>query len=426
MFTSSFTKQERKIVTLAALGGMLEFYDFIIYGIFSLYFAHQFFPGNNSFVLILQSYLVFILGYIARPIGGIFFSHIGDEHGRKKVLVITIVLMGIASLGIGMLPTYTHVGVIAPLTLMLLRLLQGLALGGELPSTYVYISETMISKRGIAFGITMSGVNAGLLLGMFINFFLNYFLTTTQLENFGWRLPFIFGGLICIVSYRIRKSLHETAVFNKIHDKPKLPLVYLLQFHLKEFIAGTAIIAVMAGTVVVTIVFMPTYLHEMLHFEHKTISYVMTLLMVVNVLSIYLFGRIAQFFNPFFLLKIVLIAGCILIPLGYFFISLQYVGIGLVLLAIVEGCAAMITPYAITSLFESKIRLTGVALCYNIGFTLFGGLAPIIITHLIKIGCDIYLTPGIYLLTMIAICAAGLVLLSQQKENNEEINYERS
>ena len=145
--SGSLNNEEKKIVRLAALGGMLEFYDFIIYGIFSVYFAQQFFPSGNPLLAVVKSYIVFILGYIARPIGGIFFSHIGDEQGRKRVLIITIVLMGVSSLGIGLLPTYDQIGIAAPLLLLTLRLVQGLALGGELPSTYVYISESMPQKK---------------------------------------------------------------------------------------------------------------------------------------------------------------------------------------------------------------------------------------------------------------------------------------
>src|SRR6476620_8730379 len=103
--SNNFSTLQKKILTLSAFGGMLEFYDFIIYGIFAVYFSHQFFPSQNDLLVIIQTYVVFVLGYIARPIGGIIFSHIGDEYGRKKVLIITIILMGIASLGIGILPT---------------------------------------------------------------------------------------------------------------------------------------------------------------------------------------------------------------------------------------------------------------------------------------------------------------------------------
>lgn len=223
----TLTKQEKKIVTLAALGGMLEFYDFIIYGIFSVYFAHQFFPGGNEIVSIIESYVVFILGYIARPIGGIIFSHVGDEHGRKKVLIITIILMGLSSLGIGLLPTYGQIGIFAPIGLLIFRLLQGFALGGELPSTYVYINESMPKKRGTGFGITMAGVNSGLLLGMIINHSLSLTLTAQQITDFGWRIPFIIGGVLCVLSYKIRQSLQETAAFERIENKPDFPIIYL-------------------------------------------------------------------------------------------------------------------------------------------------------------------------------------------------------
>lgn len=405
--------QERKIVALAALGGMLEFYDFIIYGVFSVYFASQFFPSHNQWIVILQSYLVFALGYIARPIGGVIFSHIGDEYGRKKVLVITIVLMGLASLGIGFLPTYTQIGIAAPILLLVLRLTQGIALGGELPSTYVYISESIKTKQAVAFGVTMSGVNGGLLLGMLINYLLNHFLTTAQLSNFGWRIPFIIGGLACLISYRIRKTLQETTVFNKIHDKPTFPLVYFLRHHFSEFIRGTALIAVMSGFVVVIVVFMPTYLHDMLKYDNQRISYAMTFLMIVNVITIYITGRIARYFSPITVMKTLLFLSCALIPASYFFLYCAYIKTGLIVLGFLQGISAMVTPYLITTLFESKIRLTGVALCYNVGFTLFGGLAPLLITHSIHSGYGIYITPSVYLLCMVCICGMGLIRMKQ-------------
>ena len=414
MLSLSLSKIERKIVKLAALGGMLEFYDFIIYGIFSVYFSHQFFPGDNHFIVVIQSYLVFVLGYIARPIGGIIFSHIGDEYGRKKVLIITIVLMGLASLGIGVLPTYSQIGMAAPVLLLILRLLQGLALGGELPSTYVYISESMVNKRGIAFGITMSGVNSGLLLGLFINFLLNQCLTMQQLTDFGWRLPFILGGFICLISYQIRASLQETAVFQKVIDKPKLPLVYLFQYHLTAFLAGTCMVAVMSGMVVVSVIFMPTYLHEMLNFDNQPISYAMTIMMVVGVVAIYVSGRVAQYYNPFYLLKILLMVCCFFIPLSYFFIFNEHLIVGLSILGFLQGVAAMLTPYILTCLFESKIRLTGVALCYNVGFTLFGGLAPLIITNIVRQGFNVFWVPCVYLLAMVIVCWIGLGIYKTQ------------
>lgn len=404
-------KEEKKIVRLAALGGMLEFYDFIIYGIFSIYFAHQFFPGDNPLLSVIKSYVIFILGYVARPIGGIFFSHIGDEHGRKRVLIITIVLMGASSLGIGLIPTYEQVGITAPLLLLSLRLMQGLALGGELPSTYVYISESMPQKQGIGFGITMFGVNFGLLLGMLINQLLTLILSSADIEAYGWRLPFIFGGLLCIISYRIRQTLSETSAFAKIHNKPTFPLWSLIKNHFPQVLAGIAITSIMSGLVVVTIVFMPTYLNEIVGIDTTFIGQSMPLIMLFNVAAIYFTGRIANEVSPQYILTTLLIASLLLIPCSYWLISRQApipLFIGMVILGILEGMAAMLVPLIICTLFATPIRLTGVAFCYNIGFTIFGGAAPALISAFINLGYNSYLTPAIYLLFIIAICSYGL------------------
>jgi len=409
-----FTLKEKKILRLASLGGMLEFYDFIIYGVFSIYFAHQFFPSENSFIVILESYVIFALGYIVRPLGGIIFSHIGDEYGRKKVLVITMILMGIASLGIGLLPTYSQAGLFATVSLLVLRLIQGLAVGGELPSTFVYISETLPQKRGVAFSIVMTAINGGLLLGIFINYALTHLLTDHQLAQFGWRLPFIFGGLICIISYRVRKALEETEDFIKIKNKMTFPFVHLLRNNTRQLLAGIAIVAGMSSLVVLALVFMPTYL-RLLNIDNNKISYFMVTIMIFNTIIISASGRIIQFLNPFTFLKYTLLLCFISVPFAYLCFWYHAMLIGLLFLGFTQGCIAAVTPYILTCLFESSIRLTGVASCYNIGFTLFGGLAPLIVTHIIHRGFDVYLTPVAYLLFALSISSLGLMYVTRHK-----------
>lgn len=411
-----FSKEENKIVTLAALGGMLEFYDFIIYGIFSVYFAPQFFPSNNALLSVIQSYVVFILGYIARPIGGILFSHLGDEYGRKKALILTILLMGISSLGIGLLPTYSQIGLLAPISLLFLRLLQGVALGGELPSTYVYISESIPKKHGSAFGITMTGVNSGLLLGMLINLILNQTFTQADLNAYGWRLPFIFGGALCMISYLIRKTLHETTDFKKVHTKPEFPLLILFKNYLPQLIMGILMTSIMSGLVVVAIIFMPTYLHEMLQIDNKIISHNMLIVMLLNVITIFFTGKIVDRVKPQTILWTLLALSALLVPCSYFLISFEYsLRAALIILGILEGIAAMIIPLLITYLFPVQIRLTGVALCYNLSFTLFGGVAPVAISALIKSGHNIYLTPMFYLMFIVLISGIGLLIANRKK-----------
>lgn len=420
MSTTNFalTKQEKKIVSLAALGGMLEFYDFIIYGIFSVYFAHQFFPSGNEIISIIESYVVFILGYIARPIGGAIFSHVGDEHGRKKVLIITIILMGLSSLGIGLLPTYEQIGIFAPIGLLIFRLLQGFALGGELPSTYVYINESMPQKRGSGFGITMTGVNSGLLLGMVINHGLSLVLTTEQITEFGWRIPFIIGGALCVLSYKIRQSLQETAAFERIEDKPDYPIVYLFKNHLPQMLAGIAATSIMSGLVVVAVVFMPTYLSKMIGIDSSVISYIMPIALLLNVTTIFITGKFANRIPPYIILRNLLIVSIFAAPLSYFAISSGYILIGVCVLSILEGIAAMIIPMMVTYLFPAKIRLTGVALSYNISFTVFGGLAPIIISSAINSGINLYAAPIAFVVSIVLCSAIGLFYARRHSEES--------
>ena len=204
------SSEQKKIVVLSSLGGLLEFYDFTIYGLFAVYFAQQFFPSSNEFIAIIASYSIFVVGYIVRPLGGILFSHIGDEIGRKTVLIITMILMGVSSLGMGLLPTYAQIGLFAPALMLLFRLIQGLAIGGELPSMIVYVSESMPHKRGFGLGGAFSGTVAGLIPGMLINLLIVHWLSVEQINSFGRRIPFLFGGLFCFIGFLIRRELHET------------------------------------------------------------------------------------------------------------------------------------------------------------------------------------------------------------------------
>lgn len=411
-----FTLEEKKILTLASLGGMLEFYDFVIYGIFSVYFAGMFFPAHNALISIIESYVVFVLGYLARPIGGIIFSHIGDEYGRKQVLIVTVVLMGLSSLGIGLLPTYNTIGIAAPISLLILRLLQGFALGGELPSTYVYIRESISHKASKAFGIIMSGIVSGLLLGMVLNFIINLAWNHQQISSFGWRIPFIFGGLLCIISYQIRKQLHETIAFERITDKPKFPIVYLFEHHLAGVLIGIVVTAALAASIVVFVIFMPTYLQNIVKLNAHFISIAMLAVIFINIITAFIVGVISEKFHFHFykIFKNITIISLFLLPFCYWLISINSLPlVSLILLGIISGIFTTISPAIVTTLFPARVRLSGVALCYNLGFTIFGGLAPVIISASIKANANIYITPVVYMWVTYVLGFIGIVYIKK-------------
>lgn len=412
----AMNKNETKIIGLSALGGMLELYDFAIYGTFSIYFAHQFFPSDNPYTVILQTYMVFLLGFILRPIGGLLFSHIGDEYGRKKVFIATIFIMGISSLGIACLPTYNHVGLIAPVLLLVCRLLQGLALGGELPTTYVYISESLPNKRIIAFSITMAGIFSGYLLASLINYILIHTFNNIQLNVFAWRIPFAIGGIICFISYQVRKSLHETPEFKNILNKPKLPIIYLLKNHWVQVLIGMIFSGSQQVFSVVAIIYMPTYLKTMVHLPSAEIGNLLPLALITTITTIVISGYwFSKYKNLNNLILWVLIINTLTIPLFYYLIAMQIsVLVGYLLLMIVHGLVGLLVPLYITTLFPSNIRLSGVALCYNLSIISFAGFAPIIITELIS-KCNLLVTgPSIYIVIFMIAAALCIPWLKRQ------------
>lgn len=409
-------KEERKIIGLSSLGGMLELYDFAIYGTFSIYFAHQFFPSTNPYTVILQTYLIFLLGFVLRPIGGLLFSHIGDEFGRKKVLIITIFMMGLSSLGIAFLPTYQQIGIWAPVLLLFCRLLQGLALGGELPTTYVYLSESLADKKIIAFGITMASVFSGYLLAAAINYLLSHIFNEAQLNQFAWRIPFLIGGVICFISYQIRKSLHETKEFKSIMTKPKIPIIYLFRKHWFQVIQGLIFSAAQQVFSVLAIIFMATYLRTFLHLTSDTVSQFLPIGLVVTVLAILGFG---YFFRKMYNLPQLmcwgLMANLIIVPVAYYLIGRQISLLGgYILLMFGHSILGLLVPLYLTALFPSNVRLSGVAICYNLSITSFAGFAPLIVTELIQHYNLLVFAPSGYILVFILLGLVSLFWVSRK------------
>lgn len=406
----NLSKEEQRVTWLSSLGGMLEFYDFTIYGLFAVYFSQQFFPTYDTFISLIASYSVFVVGYIVRPLGGILFSHIGDEWGRKKVLILTMMLMGISSLGMGLLPNYSQIGIYAPALMLFFRLTQGLAIGGELPSMIVYASECMPNKRGYAMGGVFSGTLAGLIPGMLINILILNTLSQEDVLLFGWRIPFVLGGLLCIVAYFVRRELHETAAFNKIKHHSAAPFIDVMRNHLFKVLIGAGLVAIMATPIILLIIFMPTYLVKLVHVDAKLASDAILLAACVGVASTYITGILAQKYKPQFLMRIYLVAIFLAALICYYTISLKssWLMVGMCLFAIAEGGLVTLPAVMISYLFPTNVRLTGVALSYNISFVLFGGLTPIIITSIVAQTGWLYITP--IALLLITVCYAWWAL----------------
>jgi MFS family permease len=398
MLFYNLNKEQKQIITLSSIGGMLEFYDFTIYGLFAVYFTNQFFPSHNQLISIVASYTVFLVGYVVRPLGGILFSHIGDEIGRKTVLIITMVLMGIASFGMGLLPNYAQIGVLAPILMLFCRLIQGLAIGGELPSMIVYVTESMPDKRGFGMGGVFAGTVSGLIPGMLINLAITHYLTTDQINSFGWRIPFILGGLLCFVAYQVRKKLQETRAFQNIKAKDKFPFIELLRHHLKEVAIGVGLVSIMATPIALVIIFMPTYLHKIVGLPVHVVSHVVLIATIICIVFTYVMGMLANKFN---IVKL-MIGGIVLLVISailcYSGLAHNYnliLSIGI--FAVFQGALITLPPIFLSYLFPIHVRLSGVALSYNIAFVIFAGLTPIIVTSIIGKTGWIFASPMLWM-----------------------------
>ncbi len=407
-------QEQKQVIILSSFGGLLEYYDFTVYGLFVAYFADQFFPSNNTFMSIIASYVVFVLGYVVRPLGGILFSHIGDEIGRKPVMILTMVLMGIASLGLGLCPTYAQIGIWAPILLLMFRLIQGLAIGGELPSVIVYVAESIPNQRGLAMGGIFSGTVAGLLPGILIELLLTHYLTINQINNFGWRIPFIIGGLLCVVAYYIRSKLHETQVFKKEQHRDRFPIVELLQHHFIKVLIGIGLISIMGAPIMLAIIFMPTYLTKIVKIQSNQISHAILIATCISIIVVFLTGALADKFNVYKLLSIFLPLIVIAASICYYMIAMRLnLIIAVSVFAVLQGTLNALPPILLSYIFPVHVRLSGVALSYNISSVTFGGMAPLIITGLIEKTGLIYLIPVLYLLVVTLIAAIATVKCSQ-------------
>lgn len=217
-------RQDYKTLTLAALGGALEFYDFIIFVFFAAVVGELFFPADiPEWLRQVQTFGIFAAGYLARPLGGIIMAHFGDLVGRKKMFTLSILLMALPTLAIGLLPTYSSVGIIAPLLLLLMRILQGAAIGGEVPGAWVFVAEHVPEKRiGIACGTLTAGLTVGILLGSVVATLINTSLTPQGIHDGGWRIPFLLGGVFGLIAMYLRRWLQETPIFLEMQQRKAL------------------------------------------------------------------------------------------------------------------------------------------------------------------------------------------------------------
>lgn len=382
---SGLSRGELKTLGLSSLGGILEFYDFIIVFFFAKIISQHFFPaGIGEFWAMLNTYGTFAAGYLARPLGGVVMAHFGDKFGRKNMFMLSIALMVIPTFSLAVIPTYETIGYAAPLFLILVRICQGIAIGGELPGAWVFIHEHAPAGHKNAFvGFLAGCVTGGILLGSFVALLMNFIYTPAELSDWAWRVPFVIGGVFGLISIYLRRFLQETPVFKKMRESKalaKFPLEEVVKTSRFGIWISMFITWVLTGCIVVFILLMPGFVGGVLGFSPFETTYFQMGGLVCIVSSCWLTGRLADKHNPSTL--------CILFSAGFAvssvaFFSLLYTAapvVSEVVLAYFATCffAGIMNfcPIFMCDVFPARIRFSGISFAYNIAYALSGAFTP--------------------------------------------------
>lgn len=398
----NLTRQDVRTLGLASLGGALEFYDFIIFVFFTAVIGQLFFPPElPDWMKQLQTFGIFAAGYLARPLGGIVMAHFGDKIGRKRMFAFSILLMAVSTLGMGLLPTYADIGLAAPVLLLFMRILQGAAIGGEVPGAWVFVAEHVPPKRiGFACGAVTCGLTVGILLGSLTATGLNAIFSPEEVLDNAWRIPFLMGGGFGLLAVYLRRWLAETPVFQALKERKalseELPLRVVARDHGAGVAVSMALTGLLSAGIIVLILMMPSILQNFYGFgvsESLHANSVATLFLATGcILSGLIVDRIgsARFFMIFS--PIMGIAAFVMLILLRTNPELLYPMSAVVGLTV--GVVGAV-PHAMVHVFPSSIRFSGLSTSYNVAYAVFGGLTPIVVTLMLQASP---IAPAIYVL----------------------------
>ncbi len=408
------SKLVRTVVT-SMMGNLFEWYDFALFGYFAPVIGKLFFPGEDSMIQLLSAYGAFAAGYLARPLGGLFFGHIGDRFGRKKALVLTIMLMAVPTAAIGFLPTYHQIGISASFLLVFLRLLQGISMGGNYSGSITFTTEHSPEKnRGLIGSFAVTSCLMGLMLGSGTAALFSSFLDDAALESWGWRAPFLMGILICVVGYYMRRTVSESPAYEaaqKSGELEKNPIKTLFSKYRGALFTLILVVMLHDLSFYILFVYMPTHLTEFLHLDKSTALSINTVnmffVMLVTIGSAWLSDRYGR--------KMVMGAAALLfivatIPLMSIINQASnpwVIFLAQTLLAVGVGGYFGPLPALMVESYPTNIRNSAISTTTNISGPVFGGTAPLVVTYLIN-QTGSHMIPGFYLTAGAVLAFAAL------------------
>ncbi|WP_225773591.1 MFS transporter [Pseudomonas sp. Marseille-Q5115] len=387
---ASLSRADHKTLGLAALGGALEIYDFIIFVFFALTLSKVFFPPEMpEWLRLFQSFGIFATGYLARPLGGLVMAHYADRLGRKRVFSLSILMMALPCLIIGVIPVYSQIGYWAPLTLLALRVLQGAAVGGEVPSAWVFVAEHVpAARRGYALGFLQAGLTFGYLLGALVATAMARTLSPEQMLDYGWRLPFLLGGLFGIIGVWLRRLLSETPVFLAMRERQAagttLPLAEVLKAHRASLLPAVVLTCVLTTAVVILVVLTPTLMQQRFGLSAADTFGLSALGIVALNIGCVLAGLLVDRIGAWRALLVysMLLPVGTTVLYGTLVLGLGSPGLAYAVAGLCSGVVGVV-PAVMVGLFPPEVRVSGISLTYNLAYALWASLTPLALLALV-------------------------------------------
>jgi len=407
--TAAEKKNITRLVVATSLGNALEWFDISVYAYFAVYLSKAFFPASDPTTSLLLTFGTFGLTFLARPIGGVLLGTYADRYGRKASLLLSIAMMTFGTLAVACTPSFDQIGVLAPLLVIIARLVQGFSAGGEFGSSTAFLVEHMPGRRGFVASWQFASQGISSLLGSGFGVLLSSTLTDTELQTWGWRIPFLFGVLIGPIGLYIRSNIEDATAPPAAKDDTPVRNVFMEQ----KFRVLLAVGAIATATSVnYLIIYMPTYVVKTLNLP-PTIGYLAAFAaaiaaIILNPIAGVISDRIGR--TPYLITMGVLLLIAIF-PL-YLLLASKPSGTVIVLAVLLLGSLK-----ALSELFPAATRATGLGLSYNIGVTAFGGMGPAIVTWLGTFALIGNLAPGYYLTAVCVFSLWALIATHRTRAN---------
>ena len=403
----------RRAIAAAVIGNVLEWYDFAVYGFLATVIAKKIFPAADETTALLSAFAAFGLGFAARPLGGIVIGRLGDRRGRKAALMLTMWLMAVGTVIIGLVPDFAAIGVAAPLIVVIARLIQGFSAGGEWGGSTAFIVEWAGQRRrGLIGSLQQSSVAAGLLLGSGVAALISGALPEAALESWGWRIPFLLGGVIALVGLYLRRHVEETPAYRAADQTPAADALPGWRLGARAF--GFTILWTVSYYIFLS--YMPTFVQRHLGLDRSDALWANTAGLLALVVLVPMTGALSDRIGR----KPLLLAGCLgFLILPYPLFSLMLDGVSLAALVAIQvlfagliACLSGPGPAAIAEIFATRGRATWMSVGYSLAVAIFGGFAPFLAVWLIAVtGSPV--APAFYVMAAAVLSAAVIARLAE-------------